>query len=136
MSVDFYKFGDPLKGAEKGLEEIVLIKAIKITAEAKSRAPYDDGILRGSIMYRTAKKVGGHEKGPTISLPGKALAVVGSALYYALYQEFGTRYMPPQPFLRPAIALHGFNKDLAEVTAKLNEAMKASLKTRFKVKFF
>jgi HK97 gp10 family phage protein len=137
MSLEVIKFGDPIKGAEKGIDEVVLVKLIKITAKAKSLAPEEFGVLRGSIMYRTKDTEGGHSEGPVLGpIGGKVRGIVGSAVLYATYQEFGTRYMPPQPFLRPAIALHGFNKDVKEVEQAMNDAMKASLKQRFKKRFF
>ena len=34
----------------------------------------------------------------------KELAVVGTPIEYAPYEEFGTRYRGPHPFLRPAFA--------------------------------
>lgn len=35
-------------------------------------------------------------------LPDEVVYAVGSPLEYSKYQEFGTRFHPPQPYLRPA----------------------------------
>lgn len=58
-----------------------------IESAAKARAPVLTGTLRRSIHH----EVSGYE------------VSVGTDLEYAPYQEYGTRYMSPRPFLRPAI---------------------------------
>lgn len=113
MSVEIYKV--------KNLDEIldkatftggVLETCIRITTEAKSLCPValeNGGRLRNSIMYRTKLQEGlfNNESGPSApkkldSQPKGNEGYVGSNLEYAVYQEFGTRYMFAQPFLRPA----------------------------------
>tara|TARA_R110002167_G_scaffold12153_2_gene52070 strand:+ start:810 stop:1001 length:192 start_codon:yes stop_codon:yes gene_type:complete len=58
---------------------------------AKRLAPVDRGILRSSIQYEIRKE------------RGELTARIGTNVKYAVYQEFGTRYMKAQPFLRPAL---------------------------------
>ena len=55
----------------------------RIRDEAKLRAPVRTGFLRSSIVVT--------EDG------------VEAGAYYAGYVEFGTRYMAPRPYLRPAV---------------------------------
>lgn len=37
----------------------------------------------------------------------RVIGYVGTNVKYGIYQEFGTRYVSPQPFLRPAVAVKG-----------------------------
>jgi len=63
-------------------------------AQARVRAPFRTGNLRGSGFIRPAE--------PT------ALGVSGSwgfSALYAVYVELGTRYMAPRPFMRPTADL-------------------------------
>lgn len=118
------KFGDPLSGADEGIDAAVLKTCAKITTQAKELAPVDKGDLRQSITYSTYLV-----KGNLNSVPGKREGYVGSMLDYAVYQEFGTRKMRPQPFLRPAIALVA-GKDLEDVAHYINNAMNKWVKGR------
>lgn len=66
--------------------------AVAVDRMAKSFAPVDTGLLRASINWRLANDSRG------------LLAIIGTSVHYAIYQEFGTRFQAPQPFLRPALA--------------------------------
>lgn len=55
--------------------------------EAKRRAPVDTGRLKASITHEA-------EEGGVI---------IGTNTPYAIYQELGTRYMNPQPYLVPGL---------------------------------
>ena len=59
---------------------------------AKGYAPFDTGRLRNSISHDTA--------------PDEGAVYIGTNVEYAPYQEFGTRYHPGTPFLRPAVENH------------------------------
>ena len=85
--------------------------AINLTAQAKLLAPVDFGELEGSIMWRSDNKTGGYGQGRGQDLtkgdklavtPEVGAAYVGTAVEYGIYQEFGTRNMSAQPYLRPA----------------------------------
>jgi len=139
MTVEIRKFGDPFKGADNGIDKGNIEICIKVTSQAKVSAPVAKkygGALRNSIMWRTDKDEGGFNKdsGSAASKmlgikPGKFKGVVGSALDYATYQEWGTRKMAPQPFLRPAIALVVKGQSVKTVLAKIQrETMKGALK--------
>lgn len=58
-------------------------------AIARSRAPVDTGLLKGSIM--TELEVGDAPHGR-----------VFTGVEYATYQEYGTRFVPPHPYMTPA----------------------------------
>lgn len=44
---------------------------------------------------------------------------VGSSVIYSIYQEFGTRYMAPQPHFRPAIDRIVKGTSILDVLAKI-----------------
>ena len=67
---------------------VVAKTAHDIEADAKSFAPVDTGTLRNSIST-------------TISNGGLS-AEIGPTVHYAPYLEYGTRRMPPQPYMGPA----------------------------------
>lgn len=106
--------------------------AMKITAQAKMHAPVakeHGGRLRNSIMWKVGKTQGGLNDSPDDS-PGRQLdfnpendmsGAVGLNLDYGVYQEFGTRYMPPQPYLRPAIALVTTEQTAAEIRKMIDD---------------
>lgn len=68
-----------------------------VQSRAKELAPFDSGLLIGSIYAKTLKRAG--KAGSPF-----AYGIVGTSVEYAIYQEFGTRYMPAHPFLMPAVA--------------------------------
>lgn len=104
MSAEIITYGDLEKSVEDGNEKAILKLVTKVTALAKTGAPVDTGQLRGSIMGKVVGKEYGHQEGPQLSVaPKKFEGYVGSALLHAIYNEFGTRRMPAQPFLRPAV---------------------------------
>lgn len=109
MSVEIYKVKNLDDILQQGTNAGVLETCIKIATQAKVLAPVKDGRLRNSIMYRTEFQEGMFNDSGGLSAPKKLDSqpkdnegYVGSNLEYAVYQEFGTRYMAPQPYLRPA----------------------------------
>lgn len=111
------KFGDPVAGAEEGIDVSILKTCAQIATEAKMLAPVDKGNLRQSITYSTFL-----QPGDLPDKPKKGEGYVGSMLDYAVYQEFGTRKMKPQPFLRPAFLLVK-GKDIQIVANYINRAV-------------
>lgn len=139
MSVEIIKYGNAVNGANDGLEKAILELCIKITGEASTLAPVDQGTLRQSIMYKTDTAKSDAGSSPDISVqPKKLEGYVGSAIEYAVYQEYGTRYMRPQPFLRPAVAIWGKGKDALDIMKKKQqEQMKGNLnQSKSRVNFF
>lgn len=130
MSVEKITYIDARKGALAGIEKGNLEIVLRVTAQAKSLAPVDFGVLKNSIMWRTYNQEGGNSEGPTlISQPGSKLsALVGTAVEYGIYQEFGTRRMKPQPFLRPAVAIEAEGQSASNVLKKIQaEQMRGPL---------
>lgn len=81
------KYVDVAKVIAASRDDIALAVAETGKARAIGLAPVDTGNLVGSL---NAKKLGG----------GKAQ--YGSNVEYAAYQEFGTRKMKAQPYMRPS----------------------------------
>lgn len=97
-----------IRAIDGTLEEGILKTAIEVTAQAKDLCPVADymgGNLKGSIQWKTDKGQSGGDTSSTAltEQPPKNGAIVGTPVEYAVYQEFGTRKMNAQPFLRPAM---------------------------------
>jgi HK97 gp10 family phage protein len=131
MSVEFRKVKGLDKIIDKSIDVGILETCIKITAEAKSAAPLDKGRLRNSIMYKTTSKDGGFNNDSSREKADRQLEIqpkklegyVGANLEYAIYQEYGTRKMAPQPFLRPA-GLIVKSGNQADVIRRIDEEVK------------
>ena len=113
-------WNDPMPGIKATMRKGLLEVLAKVTAEAKSLAPKDTGLLANSTMWQMEGETGGLEgNAPRINEPSEELVgYVGSAVKYAIYQEAGTRHLAPHPFLRPAVAVHAQWKNVAEVMRK------------------
>ena len=74
------------EGAAKG---VVMRTTLDVHAGARVAAPVDTGRLRNSLAWE-------------IDASGLN-AVVGTNVSYAPFLEFGTRFMPAQPYLFPAL---------------------------------
>ena len=94
------------EGTRKGMWEI----AVKVAAQAKLLSPValvNGGLLRNSIMVKTKGKIAKHDGGPVLTTStSEDEVIVGTATEYAVYQEYGTRKMVAQPFLRPAVDIY------------------------------
>ena len=96
-------------GATAGMKRMILETVIKVTAQAKELAPFDLGQLKGSIMWVVGNQASDFV-GPRIVYTGidrfnRITGAVGTAVEHGIYQEFGTRWMGAQPYLRPAILI-------------------------------
>lgn len=112
---------EAIKATKDGAYDGILAMATAITSQAKALAPVDDGLLRNSIMWKSKNKSGGLEGGSAIKESvAENEVIVGSAVEYAIYQEYGTRKMPAQPFLRVAF-------DIFVNGTKGKEAMKKAV---------
>ena len=94
---------------KKRVKKAVADGADLVRDEAKRLVPVDTGRLRESIIARTARRgISGvviadypPDAGTRKSKTRKQAA--GSTEYYAFAVEYGTRTMPAQPFMRPAM---------------------------------
>lgn len=124
-------WNDPMPGIKaatrSGLREVL----VKTVARAKSIASgFKDptGRTLNSIMYQLEGEEGGFNEGGSGQSADSSeklneskeelVGYVGTNVHYAIYQETGTRLIPPHPFIRPAIALHAQGKPVADVMAK------------------
>lgn len=60
---------------------------------------------------------------------GEGTAELVSTAPYAAYEEFGTRYRPPHPFIRPAIAdvaIEGPQLSAKEINAEIRKRVKSA----------
>jgi HK97 gp10 family phage protein len=96
-------------GLNVNVEQVIRAFAFEVEAEAKALAPYETGALKGSIYTRVKGGGGSQPKmignAPHEEIPapgGNVIAVVGSGIEYAAFQELGTSRMGAQPFLGPA----------------------------------
>ena len=104
------KNGDVGKGSDSGIDLAILKTIIQVANQAKRLAPVGLGQLRNSIMWKTDDEDGGLNDGdgeqaltPLSVSPREHEGYVGANLLHAIYQEFGTRNMSAQPYLRIAI---------------------------------
>lgn len=126
--ITIIKNPDVLKAIELGVEAGIATICSNVRSQAVSFADgfADTGRLRNSIVWKTSTSGSGEISGePT---PKKMEGYVGTAVEYAVYQEFGTRYMRPQPYLRPAIAIKALGRKGADVLIqRINEMAKGKL---------
>jgi HK97 gp10 family phage protein len=66
---------------------------LQVQNYARELCPVDTGRLRASIQMDSGRD----GVGPWVS--------IGTNVEYAPYVEFGTRYMSPQPYMRPAVLM-------------------------------
>jgi HK97 gp10 family phage protein len=114
----------------------------RVTAQAKALAPVEFGELKNSIMGRVVEKDIGFNEGGVKTAGNKLTdrakpgeGYVGSNLLHAIYNEFGTRKMAAQPFLRPAIAGEANGSSVARTVKKLQaESVAAGMREGPRVK--
>ena len=118
-----------IRGIEETIEQGITALAVNITATAKDLCPVADymgGNLKNSIQWKT--NTGGTGTGLS-EQPPKDGAVVGTPVEYGTYQEFGTRKMGAQPFLRPAVDIEAGGKNLQQAMKKaLDNSVSRELK--------
>lgn len=93
---------------------------LQVEGYAKLKAPVDTGLLRNSIThavsgkptaiskYKADKgdKSGTYSGAAPADSDGEKSVYVGTNVFYAPYQEYGTMKTPAQPFLKPAVTEH------------------------------
>ena len=82
------------------VKKAVRLNGSELQTKAKEKAPVDTGQLKRSIGLEITD--------------GGLTAEVERGVDYAAYQEYGTRFMNAQPFMRPALQEQAkqFRKDL------------------------
>jgi HK97 gp10 family phage protein len=124
--ITIIKNPDVLKAIELGVEAGIATICSNVRSQAVALAPVDTAKLKNSIVWKTSSAGNGEISGePT---PKKMEGYVGTAVEYAVYQEFGTRYTRAQPYLRPAIAIKALGRKGADVLIqRINEMAKGKL---------
>jgi HK97 gp10 family phage protein len=136
MSAELIINGDPFKGVIDGNEQSLIEISERVVSEAKNFAPVDKGQLANGIMYKTSIKEGGfNDSGgedaekKISAVPQSGESFVGTAVEHGIYQEFGTKKIAPNPFMRPSLAIVVKNQDSKTVIKKVNkERMLGALK--------
>lgn len=99
-----------LNGIEAKLENAqkrgLILSGILVAQRATGKSPVDTGRLKRSITHSMPKQQGRMSYRVDI----------GTNVEYAPYQEFGTRFMEPHSYLRPA--LKESRKDVINLIAK------------------
>ena len=94
-----------------------ITKAARVVQKtAKSLAPVDTGTLKGSIRVKSYKD--------------QKSAIVYTLTEYAIFQEFGTSKMKPQPFMRPALIINRLaieNSMIKFINSQLNSPRKETI---------
>ena len=128
--------GNAALGVDTGNTQALIVMAERIVAQAKVLAPVDLGQLRNAIMYSLKDSESGFNDGSGESASFKIRrpakddeAFVGFNLLYGIYQEFGARYIAPQPFLRVALDIVVNGTDALTAIAKAQvETMQDALR--------
>lgn len=111
---DFNHFSPLADKFARAISQAVRKTAFVIQSSAASSAPVDTGFLKNSIYVVTSDDSsygsgGSSGKKDSYLLPevakaeNKYTAYVAVGANYGIYQEFGTRFMPAQPYFYPAI---------------------------------
>jgi HK97 gp10 family phage protein len=113
------KIKDKMQKAMKidEIRQAMIQGGLMIEGDAKRLSPFDTGRLRSSIstnwddssmsrasVQSPAKNDDGVSQ-PTKETGDICVVRIGTNVEYAMYQEYGTRYMPPHSFLHPAVAM-------------------------------
>lgn len=126
LTTELWTNPDTLNAIIDGVEKGIATLCSDIRSQAVVLAPVDTGHLRNSIVWKTSEAGTGEIAG--VPQPKKMNGYVGSGLDYAVYQEFGTRKMAPQPFLRPAIAIKAKGqKGEAVMKKRMDEVLRGKL---------
>ena len=110
--IEFNIIPQVIKALHNGMNKHVEETAQTIAESAASNAPEETGYLASTVYYQTANTStygqAGEPSGdsyllPEMDTPGDQGANIGVAADYGEYVELGTRHMPAQPFLAPAV---------------------------------
>jgi HK97 gp10 family phage protein len=132
-------------GGLEGLRAAIVQTMVRVRSQAVSLAPVGEGELRNSLMWRKGwdndlfsfpreggfNEAGGKSANVKLTVePERNEGVVGTAVEHGIYQEFGTRFMRAQPFMRPSVdAIRGASaSEIAKQWGR--EAMERAFKRR------
>ena len=139
MKVQVDRFtADPLTIVKNVTSKSNLALGAELVAQAKLLAPVDTGQLRNSLSATSPKRENlllndsEGEKGKPLDVSGiQKDEVFRTSSDHAVFQEFGTKYQPAQPFLRPAEEIVIQKKELADIFTRFSrQAMTNELQLR------
>lgn len=118
-----------LKALPVKLQRKVLTKSLRagsrlIVSDAKRRVPKDTGKLKRNIATRVRRKGSKGERALQVYVRRRGKKEDPKNAFYWTFLEFGTRYISPRPFLRPA-----FEANKTEAVRRISAAMGPLLKT-------
>jgi bacteriophage HK97-gp10 putative tail-component len=129
----FNHFPEAAKAFHEAMSQVVRKTAFDVQGHAASTAPIETGFLRNSIYVVT------HDEstygGATPSKPDSYLlpeidkaendttAWIAVGANYGIYLELGTRFMPPKPYLAPAVEM--VRPTFEDAFSRIEDAMKA-----------
>lgn len=99
----------------------------QIQANIRANDQIDTGFMVNSVYVVTSDNStygGGKNALPEVGKPpDKYTAYTAIAAYYAIYQNYGTRYLPARPFFEPALyaVMPTFNAACAAIEDKMRE---------------
>ncbi len=135
MATTYNHFPQAAQAFHEAISQVIRKTAFDIQGQANSTAPIDTGFLRNSIYVVT------HDEstygGATPSKPDAYLlpeiekaeddttAYIAVGANYGIYLELGTRFMPPKPYLAPAVETvrPQFEKAMSLIEDKMRSMM-------------
>jgi len=94
------------EGMKRNVQDAMRFEAEVMKNTARARCPVRTGLLRESIFAKVEDW----------------LVKLGAMAPYAVYQEFGTRYIYPRRFLSNAVELH-----MQSLISRINQAIKQAV---------
>jgi len=103
-NIEYEWYGDEIliKG-KRFISSSLFEIGLAVESQAKSLAPIDSGMLKNSISTQSKTEGSNTGEGIIKKPVDENIVLVGTAVEYAPYQEYGTKTMDAQPFLRPAL---------------------------------
>lgn len=132
MTSGYNHFGKVAKALHPASVQIVKKTAFdaeaNIKANIRQNGQVDSGFMLNSVYTVTSD--GSTYQGRADALPevppvpNDLTAYVAVAARYAVYQNYGTRFLPPRPFFEPGIykAGYGLENAMRALAAKIEEA--------------
>lgn len=104
VTTDTRRLNSIIQNTGRNTQQMLKAIGFQIEAKAKMKAPIDTGALRNSIYVADQDNNNPpFESDETLPNPPTNSVYVGPSVEYAIYQELGTSFMSPQPFMIPAL---------------------------------
>ena len=100
-----WKGNEVIKAFNDSMVDSLTKSAILVKSKAVPLAPVDLGNLKGSITYVVnGTSTFSDKKSTPLNVNARGYeAIIGTNVFYAAYQEFGTRFMKANAFMFPAL---------------------------------